>query len=84
MKLKSISLNKDGHYVASLENDYGHDVSLAAVSLDQLHTMIHDCVTDTQHRSDADEIYGEFLETVVENAVLNLNKLRAKFGRIAA
>jgi hypothetical protein len=84
MRLKSISLEQDGHYTASLEKNHGGDFCLAAMSLDELHTMIHDCVTDPQHRGHADEIYEKFLETVVENAVLNLNTLRAKFGRIAA
>ena len=84
MQLKSISLKQDGHYVATLDGDQGDDVSLVAASLGELHTMIHECITDHEARHEADDIIDDFLEDLVQDAVVKLNTLHAKFGRIAA
>ena len=84
MQLKSISLKQDGHYVATLDGGHGDDVSLVAASLGELHTMIHECITEVEGLHQADEVLDDFLENIIQNAVVKLNTLHATFGRIAA
>ena len=67
MQLKSISLRKDGHYVATLDGGHGNDVSLVAASLGELHTMIHECITEVEGLHQADEVLDDFLENIIQD-----------------
>jgi len=84
MQLKSISLGLDGHYVAILDDGQENDVSLVAMSLDQLHSMIHECLDSAEGMHEADDVLDDFLESLINDAVANLNTLHAKFRLVAA
>ena len=84
MQLKSISLGLDGHYVATLAGGHENDVSLVAMSLDELHSMIDECVNDADGMHEAEEVLDDFLESLINDAVASLNTLHAKFGLVAA
>jgi hypothetical protein len=84
MQLKSISLRLDGHYVATLDGSQENDIRLVSKSLDELHSMINECVDDAEEMHEADKVLDGFLESLINDAVANLNTLHAKFRLVAA